>query len=82
MPTLVSRAPALAGWFSSSAATAAVMPRSMLEPWSASPIAASSSVRRSRFSATSAAKDRTHWSMTAVVTLSLKVRCPISTPPC
>ena len=45
IPTLDSSAPALAGRVSSSAATAAVMPRSMLEPWSASPIAASSSVR-------------------------------------
>ncbi len=70
IPTLVRSAPAV-GWGSASIAlTAAFMPRSMFDPWSASPIAASSSVRWSRFSATSRANLRTHCSRTAVDTLS------------
>src|SRR3954447_21163633 len=71
MPTLLSSGPAPEGGLSSSAATAAFIPRSMLVPWSASPIAESSSVRWSRSCATSSAKRRTHASKAAVVTWSL-----------
>ena len=45
MPTFLNTAPAVVGAVSSSAATAARMPRSMFDPWSASPIAESSWVR-------------------------------------
>ena len=45
MPTLLKSAPGVAGAVSSNAATAAFIPLSMFDPWSASPIAASSSVR-------------------------------------
>ena len=76
IPTLVNSAPAVAGGVSSNAATAAFMPRSMFDPWSASPIAASSSVRWSRFSATRGANLRTHSSRTAVVTLSSMGQIP------
>ncbi len=82
MPTLENSAPGVAGGLASSAATAAFMPRSMFDPWSASPIAASSSVRWSRFSATRWANLRTHSSRTAVVTFSPLLRCPISVPTC
>ena len=82
IPTLDRSAPAFGGGLSSSAATAAFMPRSMFEPWSASPIAASSSVRCSRLSAINWAKLRTHRSKTAVVTLWLIVIFPISVPEC
>src|SRR3954467_3161622 len=71
MPTLVRSGPAPAGAESSSAATAALIPRSMLVPWSASPIAASSSVRWSRSSATRSAKRRTQVSKAVVVTSSV-----------
>ena len=76
IPTLEKSAPAVAGGLSSSAATAAFMPRSMFDPWSASPIAASSSVRWSRFSATRWANLRTHSSRTAVVTFSSMSQMP------
>ena len=82
IPTLVRSAPAVGGRLSSSAATAAFMPRSMFDPWSASPIAASSSVRCSRLAAMRSANPRTHCSKTAVVTFSLILRFPISVQQC
>src|ERR1700744_4418294 len=53
-PVSVRTAPGVAGWSASSAATAAVKPRARLVPWSASPMAASSWVRWSRCSVTTA----------------------------
>src|SRR3954465_7267465 len=68
MPTFLNMVPGGAAATSSSAATAAVSPRCMFAPWSASPIAASSSVSRSLFSSTSRANARTHSTRSAVVT--------------
>src|SRR5690349_11756219 len=71
MPTVFSSAPM--SWSpaaSSSLPTTADMPRVMLIPWSASPIAASSCVRYSLFASTSAAKARTQATTSSWVTLT------------
>src|SRR5262245_16897941 len=71
MPTVLSRAPM--SFCSSSAASSlpstADMPRSMLIPWSPSPIAASNSVSCSLFAETSAAKARTQLTTSSYATL-------------
>ena len=56
-PGVAGRFPA--SWAASSLVTTALMPRSRLSPWSASPMARSSSVSSARFSAISSAARRT-----------------------
>src|SRR5919204_4339936 len=70
MPTVFSRAPTSCSpaWASTLAITADI-PRSMLMPWSASPIAASSWVRYSLFASTSAANLRIQPSTSSYATL-------------
>ena len=83
MPTVLSRAPMSSPSNPSSFATAAFMPRSMFVPWSASPIAESSRVRYSLFSATVEAKALTQPSTWAYETLTPTAsRRPTASPEC
>ena len=83
IPTRLNSAAALAGGSSpSSAASTAVIPRSMLVPWSASPMAASSWVSCSLFAAIKAANSRTHACKPSRVTASDMIRLPTEAPAC
>src|SRR5215210_2398807 len=70
MPTVFSAAPTSSPSRPSSLARTAVIPRSMLVPWSASPIAESSRVRYSLFSATVEANAFTQSSTRAYETVT------------